>query len=303
MRILVTGGAGYIGSILVPKLLSEGHEVRVLDNFFYHQTGLAGHIHNRNLDIYRVDCRDIEEVRKHLSWPDVIIPLAGLVGEPVCNQNPVDAEAINLIAPIDMFNHLSPAQVVIMPTTESSYGKNSEVCTEETTLNPLSTYAQHKVEVEKALLTRDNSISLRLATVFGMSPRMRLDLLINDFVWRALKDRAFVVFEGSYKRTCTHIQDVSDAFIHALNKELRGIYNVGSITVTKSGLCEAIKQYVPRFTYVERDYLSDTDQRDYMVSSDKLLLTGFEFKVTLRQGIEELLRGYRMLKNTVYGNV
>ncbi len=321
MKILVTGGAGYIGSILVPMLLDEGHAVTVLDRFIYgNDTALASCCANPRFDIHRVDCRDLSAVKPFLADADVVIPLAGLVGVPLGNLNPIDAELLNLHAQIGLFKLLSKDQLVVMPTTESSYGSNAEVCTEETVLNPLSTYAKHKVEVENALLARGNSISLRLATVFGMSPRMRLDLLVNDFTWRALKDRAFVVFEGQYRRTCVHVRDVARAFLHALGtKSLSqswqesntgilpfpfsrqndalpvGIYNVGACTMTKISLCEAIQKQVPGFTFVEAPISKDPDQRDYVVSMDKIRATGFEPHWTLDAGIAELLKGYRAL--------
>lgn len=299
MKVLVTGGAGYIGSVLVPMLLKEGHQVTVLDNFLYGQNSLALHCGNPDFEVHKVDCRDISAVKKYLNH-DVIIPLASLVGAPLCNQNPIDAELLNLKAPIELFKALG-SQFVIMPTTESSYGKNSQTCTENTPLNPLSTYAIHKVEVENALLERGNCVSLRLATVFGMSPRMRLDLLVNDFTWRALKDRAFVVFEGKYRRTCVHVRDVSRAMLHAFN--LEGIYNVGSVTLTKLSLCEAIKKHIPDFIYVEAPVGKDPDQRDYIVSDEKIRNTGFTPEVSLDDGIKELLKGFKTLKNTVHGNV
>lgn len=298
-RILVTGGAGYIGSVLVPKLL-ETHEVTVLDNFLYKENSLAAVCHHPKFDVHKVDCRDIAQVKRHLRFADVVIPLAGLVGAPLCNANPVDAELLNLKAPLELFKSLSPNQFVIMPTTESSYGSNAEVCTEETQFNPLSTYAKHKVEVEKALLDRGNCVSLRLATVFGMSPRMRLDLLVNDFTWRALRDRAFVVFEGRYRRTCVHIRDVASAFLHAF--KLKGVYNVGSCTLTKLSLCEEIKKQVEDFTFVEADFAEDLDQRDYIVSDAKIRSTGFIPQVTLEAGIKELLKGFKTLSNVRYGN-
>lgn len=301
MRILVTGGAGYIGSILVPKLLDDGHSVTVIDNFYYGQNSIAQLCLNPRFDVFNVDCRDINAVRPHLK-ADVIIPLAALVGAPICNQNPIDANLLNKEAPIDLFEELSSDQFVIMPTTESSYGSNSSTCTEETELNPLSTYAKHKVRVENALLSRKNSCSLRLATVFGMSPRMRLDLLVNDFTWRAYKDRAFVVFEAQYRRTCVHVRDVARAFIHALDLNLHGIYNVGSVTLTKRSLCEEIAKQTP-FAYIEGDFGKDADQRDYIVSDEKIRKTGFTPEVSLQDGISELLKGFRMLKNTVHGNV
>ena len=303
MKILVTGGAGYIGSVLVPRLLAEGHKVTVLDNFLYEQNSLAQCCSDPFFEVHRVDCRNLKELQPHLKDPEVIIPLAGLVGVPAGNLNSFDAHWLNLNGQLELFKCLSKEQLVIMPTTESSYGKNDKECNEETTLNPLSTYARHKVHVEKALIERGNSISLRLATAFGMSPRMRLDLLVNDFTWRALKDRAFVVFEGKYRRTCVHVIDISRAFIHALNNLKPGIFNVGAVTLSKISLCEEIKKQVPDFTYVEAEYLSDSDQRDYIVSDTKIRATGFAPIVTLEQGIMELLKGYRMLKNTRYGNV
>src|SRR3990167_9471144 len=273
MKILVTGGTGYIGSILVPILLAEGHQVTVLDRFIYgNDTALANCCADPNFDVYRVDCRDIDAIRPYVAWADVVIPLAGLVGVPLGNLNPVDADLLNLKAQLGLFTLLSSDQLVIMPTTESSYGSNAEVCTEETVLNPLSTYAKHKVDVENALMARGNSISLRLATVFGMSPRMRLDLLVNDFTYRALHDRALVLFEGKYRRTCVHVRDVARAFLHAipeneywqetncLTQHLPlGIYNVGSCTMTKLSLCEAIQKHVPGFTFVEAPIAKDPD--------------------------------------------
>lgn len=303
MRILVTGGAGYIGSILVPKLIADGHLVTVIDNFSYSQTSLAHLCGHERFEVHRVDCRDVAAMRPHLRGADVVVPLAGLVGAPLCDLNPTDAELLNLHAQLGLFKSLSPNQYVIMPTTESGYGSNADVCTESTPLNPLSTYAKHKVAVENALMERGNSTSLRLATVFGMSPRMRLDLLVNDFTWRALKDRAFVVFEGRYRRTCVHVTDVARAFMHALGLTPGQIYNVGAVTMSKVSLCEAIKDQVPGFTYVEAEVGRDVDQRDYIVSDKKIRGTGFLPLVTLEQGIGELLKGYRMLRNTVHGNV
>ena len=301
MKILVTGGAGYIGSMLVPKLL-EKHDVTVLDNFIYRQNSLAQLCGKKNFDVHKVDCRDSLAVKQHLKHADVILPLAALVGAPLCNENPIDAALLNLHARIELFKNLSQEQLVIMPTTESAYGANGKVCTEETAANPLSSYAEHAIETESALLQRDKSGSLRLATVFGMSPRMRLDLLINDFVWRAQRDRAMVIFEGQYRRTCVHVSDVARAVIHALERNLRGIYNVGAVTLTKISLCETIRSHTD-FTYVEADFEKDPDQRDYIVADDKIRATGFQPLVDLDTGIKELLKGYRMLSNTVHGNI
>lgn len=313
-KILVTGSHGYLGSILVPMLIAEGHHVTAIDRMIYaNDTTLAHLCGNPRFEQHRVDVRDHASVLPFLKDADVVIPLAGLVGVPLGNLNPVDAELVNLRAPLNLFASLSAEQLVVMPTTESSYGANVEVCTEETTLNPLSTYAKHKVEVENALMARGNSISLRLATVFGTSPRMRLDLLVNDFTWRALKDRAFVVFEGQYRRTCVHVTDVARAFIRAIGSERAvfyekpdmepmklaglplGIYNVGACTMTKIELCEAIKRQLPDFTWVEVENFSDPDKRDYCVSSEKIMRTGFRYTVDLDAGITELLKGYRTI--------
>lgn len=303
MKIMITGAAGYIGSILTPMLLAEGHEVVALDRFIYdNDTALASCSANPRFTQYRVDCRDMDAVRPHVAGADVVIPLAGLVGVPLGNLNPVDAELLNLKAQLGLFNLLSHDQLVVMPTTESSYGSNLEICTEETKLNPLSTYALHKVAVEDALLARGNSISLRLATVFGMSPRMRLDLLVNDFTWRALKDRAFVVFEGKYRRTCVHVRDVARAFCHAIDTLEGGIYNVGACTMTKLTLCEEIAKQVPGFTYVEAPIGTDPDQRDYIVSDEKIRATGYRPEWTLEAGIAELLKGYRALQGYRHRN-
>jgi nucleoside-diphosphate-sugar epimerase len=244
MKVLVLGGAGYIGSVLVPKLVEDGYHVTVLDSFLYKQQGansLASLCRFPNFDIYRADVRDWPSIAPHVARADAVIPLAALVGAPLCNLNPVDAELVNLHHPLQLFRGLSKDQLCVMPTTESSYGSNVDVCTEETPINPLSTYAKHKATVEAALLSRDNSVSLRLATVFGMSPRMRLDLLVNDFAWRAVKDGSILLFEEHFRRTVVHVQDVAHAFIHALEILTGGIYNVGSLTVSKLDLCEALK--------------------------------------------------------------
>lgn len=303
MKIVVTGAAGYIGSVLCPMLIAEGHEVTALD-WFQHQNTLAPLVASPWFDCYRVDCRDIAAVRPHLKKAEAVIPLAALVGQPVCDLNPVDAEKLNVTATLELFDALSADQLVVMPTTESVYGSNATLCTEETPCNPLSSYGRQKHRVEQALMARGNAISLRLATVFGMSPRMRLDLLVNDFTWRALKDRALVVFEGDARRTYVHVSDVARAFVHALDLlEPGNIYNVGSVATTKRDLCAAIKTQLPEFFYVEAAYGTDPDARDYVVSQEKIEATGYRSVVSLGDGIAELLKGYRMIRNTVHGNV
>ena len=310
MRILITGGAGFIGSIMTPMLVEEGYHVTVLDNFLYRQAGansLAALCRYPNFDIHRGDVRDTNSYAPLLAKADVVIPLAALVGAPLCDLNPIDAELVNLRHPLELFQRLSQDQLCIMPTTESAYGSNVDICTEETPINPLSTYAKHKAVVEDALLQREHSISLRLATVFGMSPRMRLDLLVNDFAWKAYKEGSILLFEEHFRRTVVHVRDVARAFCHAVwdidSNMQRGIYNVGAFSVSKLKLCEALKEKLGRFYYLVAGSGSDPDQRNYEVSSAKLEATGYEFTMTLDAGLDELLKGYRTLTNTVHGNV
>jgi len=306
-NILVTGGAGYIGSTLVPKLLNEGHNVTVLDNFMYGQTSLNQLCANKQFNVYNGDVRLKQDVFPLLKQADVIIPSAAYVGAPLCNKDPIGATSTNKDAIFMMIDNLSKEQIVIMPTTNSAYGTGT-YCTEESELNPISRYAIDKVEVEKRLLDHPNTISYRLATVFGMSPRMRIDLLVNDFVHRAVKDGFTILFEGHFKRNYVHVADVSNAFIHGLNNYdnmKNEIYNVGlsEANISKKELCEAIQKYIPTFTFMEAEVGKDPDQRNYIVSNDKIESTGFKTQVSLDAGIQELIKGYRMIRNTVYGNI
>jgi len=306
-NILVTGGAGYIGSILVPNLLNEGHNVTVLDNFMYGQTSLNQLCANKKFNVYNGDVRLKHDLFPLLKQADIIIPLAAYVGAPLCNKDPIGATSTNKDAIFMMIDNLSKEQIVIMPTTNSAYGTGT-YCTEESALNPISRYAIDKVEVEKRLLDHSNTISYRLATVFGMSPRMRIDLLVNDFVHRAVKDGFTILFEGHFKRNYVHVADVSNAFIHGLNNYdnmKNEIYNVGlsEANISKKELCEAIQKYIPTFTFMEAEVGKDPDQRNYIVSNDKIESTGFKTQVSLDAGIQELIKGYRMIRNTVYGNI
>jgi nucleoside-diphosphate-sugar epimerase len=309
MKVLVTGGAGYLGSILVPMLVEDGFDVTVLDSFLYKASGansLAALCRYPNFDIHRADVRDFRQIKPYLAKADAIIPLAALVGAPLCDLNPIDAELVNLKHPLELFANLSHEQLCVMPTTESAYGSNAAVCTEETPINPLSTYAKHKACVEEALMQRENSISLRLATVFGMSPRMRLDLLVNDFAWKAYKEHSILLFESHFKRTVLHVTDAARAFMHALEFEhmVGQIYNVGSCAVSKLELCERLKVKLGGdFYYTEAATGSDPDQRNYVVSSDKIERAGFRFHMTLDAGLDELLKGFKAITNTVHGNV
>jgi nucleoside-diphosphate-sugar epimerase len=305
-NILVTGGAGYIGSMLSQDLLALGHNVTVLDNFMYQQSSLGQLCYHPNFRIYRGDVRVEADLLPILKQADIIIPLAAYVGAPLCDRDPIGASTTNRDAIFMMMKYLSQEQIVLMPTTNSAYG-TGDYCDETSPLNPISRYAKDKVEVEKILMEHPNATSFRLATVFGMSPRMRIDLLVNDMTYRAVNDGFVVLFESHFKRNYIHVLDVCQAFTMALeNKNMRGqIYNIGlsSANVSKRELCDTIKKYVPRFEIVEAEIGKDKDQRNYMVSNEKIEKEGFKPNFDLDMGIQELLKGYAMLKNTKYGNV
>lgn len=310
MKILVTGGAGYLGSVLVPDLLQEGHQVTVLDNFMYRQNSLAHVCHHPNFNVIRGDVRIEKEMKSLLSKADVIIPLAALVGAPICSADPVGATSTNHDAVLMMLKNISKNQIILMPTTNSGYGSGDKnnFCTEESPLRPISKYAIDKAEIEKALMQHPNVISFRLATAFGMSPRMRIDLLVNDFVYRAVTDRFVVLFESSFKRNYVHVRDISRVFQFGTKNfaKMKGqIYNVGlsDANLSKRELCERIRKYVPDFVFLEAPVGKDPDRRDYVVSNAKLESTGFKPIHSLDFGIQELIKGFTMLRNTVYGNV
>ena len=309
MKILVTGGAGYIGSILVPLLLEKSYSVTVLDNFLFKQNSLAHVCQDKNFHVIKGDVRDEALMKTILPEFDVVIPLAALVGAPICQFDPVGATTINRDAILMRLKLMSPEQRLLLPTTNSGYGM-SEVgayCDENSPLNPLSRYGIDKVEVEKAILDRGNAISFRLATVFGMSPRMRIDLLVNDFTYRAVNDRFIVLFEGHFKRNYIHVRDVARVFLHGIenfDKLKNEPYNVGlsDANLSKIELCETIKKHVPHFYYVESTVGEDPDKRNSIVSNKKIESTGFKPQYSLDEGIIELIKGYTMIKNSQFAN-
>ena len=310
MNILVTGGGGYIGSVLVPSLLSQGHSVTVIDNFMYKQTSLASSIRNEKLTLVFGDVRDETLMKLHLSKADVVIPLAAIVGAPACDMDPIAAQSINKDSILWLIKHLSPNQRIIMPTTNSAYGSGDKnnFCDENSPLNPLSLYARDKVTVEKALMELPNATSFRLATVFGISPRMRLDLLVNNFTYRAISDGFVIVFEGHFKRNYVHVLDVIQAFSLALDneKDFKGeIFNVGlsEANISKIDLCREIQSIIPAFTYMEAALGKDPDQRNYVVSNQKIERLGFKATVTLRSGLEELVKGLNMFNQKPFSNI
>ena len=310
MQILITGGAGYIGSVLVPSLLSEGHQVTVVDNFMYGQASLLDCCHHPGLTVVRGDARDERLIRELITRADALLPLACLTGAPLCDRDPLEAKSVNLDAVLMLLARRSPHQRVIFPTTNSGYGigQNGMECTEDTPLRPISIYGRLKVDAERAVLEAGNSITLRLATAFGISPRMRLDLLVNDFVYRAVTDGFLVLFQGHFKRNFIHVRDIARAFLHGLKNfdSMKGEpYNVGlsDANLSKLELCQEIKRNVPQFYFTEAQIGQDPDQRNYIVSNEKIERTGFKPTVSLTQGIQELIKGYQVVRKDGYANV
>lgn len=310
MKILVTGGAGYIGSVLVPELLKEKHHVTVLDNFMYNQSSLLDCCADKNLTIVRGDTRDKTLVTKLMKDADAVFPLACLTGAPLCAKDPLGAQTIIVDAVKMIVDLKSKDQIIIYPTTNSGYGvgEKNKFCTEETPLRPVSAYGKLKCEAENLILTSGNSITLRLATAFGVSPRMRLDLLVNDFVYRAVHDRFVILFEAHFKRNYIHVRDVAQAFMLGLSnfKKMKDQpYNVGlsDANLSKLELCEEIKKHVKEFYFVESTIGEDPDKRDYIVSNEKIEKAGFKPRVSLPDGIKELIKAYQVIKRNQYANI
>ena len=310
MKILVTGGAGYIGSILVPELLKRNYEVTVIDNFLFGQQSLLECCNNKNLKILRDDVRNQNLLQDEISKSDCIIPLACLTGAPLCSKDPVGAQQINFDQIKFIADRKSKDQMLIFPCTNSGYGVGEEgvFCDENTPMRPVSLYGKLKVEIDKYLLDLGESVTFRFATIFGASPRMRLDLLVNDFTYRAVIDRTVVLFEANFKRNYLHVRDASNAFLHTIDnysKMAGEPFNVGlsDANLSKKELCESIKKEIPEFQYVISEIGKDPDQRNYIVSNDKIESTGFKTKVTLSDGIRELKKAFQVIRRNQYSNV
>ncbi len=313
MRILITGGAGYIGSILVPQLLKKEHEVIVIDNFMYNQTSLLDCCHDEKLAVIRGDARDKKLVYKYLKNVEGIFPLACLTGAPLCEKDPITAKTVNFDAVKMLLELRSKDQIIVFPTTNSGYGIGQKgiYCTEETPLNPISLYGRLKADIEKLILKAGNAITLRLATVFGVSPRMRLDLMVNDFVYHALRDRSLTLFEAHFKRNFVYVGDVARVFIHCIENfdDMKNeSYNVGLSTanLSKWELCEEIKKQIPEFWFTEykgENWAKDPDKRDYIVSNEKIESTGFGPDYSLQLGIAELIKGYQIIRINQFSNI
>jgi nucleoside-diphosphate-sugar epimerase len=302
MQILVTGGCGYIGAVLVPRLLEAGHEVTVLDNLVHRVPSLLGAADHPRFTFVHGDARNSDVLRPAVRAADLIIPLAAVVGAPACDRDPVTAENVNLGA-IRLLNRLrSPDQAVIFPTTNSGYGTTSgeTYCTEETPLEPVSLYGRTKVEAERELLAAGTVITLRLATVFGVSPRMRTDLLVNFFVWEAVTRRYLVLFEKDFKRNYVHIRDVADCLgycIEHFDRLKDNAYNCGldEANYSKAELAKLIQAEIPSLHVHHAEIGHDPDRRNYVVSNEKLRRAGFEARRSVQSGVRELISAYRML--------
>jgi nucleoside-diphosphate-sugar epimerase len=309
-RVLVTGGAGYIGSVLSPYLLEKGYSVIVLDNLFFNQTSLLNCFLHPNFRFIHADVCTEKVICEIMTQVDVIIPLAAIVGAPACDRAPSLAKALNYEAISLIVKHLRSNHKIIYPNTNSGYGigEKNDFCTETTPLHPISLYGKLKVASENLLLQTKQAVALRLATVFGVSPRMRLDLLVNDFTFRACQDRFIVLFEEHFKRNYIHVRDVADAFCFAIEHfdEMKGeAFNIGLSTanLSKRKLAETIRQFIPELYIHSASVGEDPDKRDYIISNDKIEQLGWKPKVSLEEGIQSLIAAYPFLRINVFKNI
>jgi nucleoside-diphosphate-sugar epimerase len=309
-RVLVTGGSGYLGSILVEMLLARGFHVDVVDNLAYSQNTLFNLFHTGRLRFIHADVTNEKSMEKVLSEKyDFIFPLAAIVGFPVSEQKPEVTWLINHQSIVYLLKKRRKGARVIFPTTNSGYGSSGQntLCTEESPLSPLSTYGKSKVEAEKAVLAAGDSIAFRLATLYGFSPRMRTDLLVNDFVFKAANERSIVLFERKFKRNFLHVRDAARGFLFAManwESMKNKVYNLGhpDYNISKEELCLIIKKQVPQLNIFNAEIGSDPDKRDYVVSNERVLATGFKFNHSLEKGITELLEGYKAFKDFRFKN-
>lgn len=303
-KVLITGGAGYIGSVLSETLLKNGYSVTVYDNLMYKQISLLHLFSYENFSFVKGDVTNFDLLEKYVQEHDIIIPLAAIVGMPACKQNPELAININDKQIEKIVRILNKNQKIIIPNTNSQYGSSNTIITEESPAKPLSLYAQTKCNAEKYILDSGNGIVLRLATVFGISPRMRLDLLVNDFTFKALTDGYLVLFEANFKRNYIHIQDVANTFkfmIENYEKCNGNVYNVGlsSANLSKLELAEKIKNYVPKLVIKEDNFAEDFDKRNYIVSNQKLEKLGWSPQFDLNYGIKQIINAYPILNTYI----
>jgi nucleoside-diphosphate-sugar epimerase len=311
MKILITGGAGYLGSVLTEVLLNKGYYVTVLDNLVYKQTSVAPFAYHPNFDFVLGDVTNESTLKSLVESHDVIIPLAAIVGMPACKAQPELTVKVNYEQVKNITKWITKNQMVLIPNTNSQYGSSTEIITEESPFKPLSLYAETKCNAENAVLDSGNGIALRLATVFGMSYRMRTDLLVNDFVYKSLENGYLVLFESHFVRNYIHVRDIANTFLFMIEnyeKCNNNAFNVGltSANCSKLVLAETIKKYIPELVIVQNDFKQDFDQRNYIVSNAKLESQGWLPKFTLEDGIQELIKGYQLItkfKNKDFTNL
>lgn len=300
-KILITGGAGYIGSVLTEVLLNNGYNVTVIDNLVYKQISLVPFSHNKNFNFVLGDVTNESILKPLVENCDVIIPLAAIVGMPACKANPEMTVKVNYEHVRNITEWMTKEQKIIIPNTNSQYGSSTEIITEESPFNPLSLYAETKCNAEKAVLDSGNGIVLRLATVFGSSYRMRMDLLVNDFVYKSVNDGYLVLFESHFIRNYIHIRDIANTFLFMIENYEKcngNCYNVGlsSANLTKYELSKLIQNYIPELVIVQNEFKKDFDQRNYMVSNTKLESMGWSPKYSLEDGIQELITSYKLIQ-------
>ena len=298
-KILITGGAGYIGSKLTEFFLKKNYQVTVIDNLMHKKNTVSNFFINSNFKFTLGDVRNEILINDIIKKNDIIIPLACIVGAPLCDKMEKDAYEINEASIKNLTKKISKNQIIIFPTTNSGYGitEKESICTEEMDLYPISHYAKTKVNAEKILMELENIICLRLATVFGVSYRNRIDLLVNYFVYNSVKYNEITLYQPHFRRNFIHVQDVVNTFAHCLdnfNTMKSNIYNVGlsHANLTKLELCEKIKEQNSLFKILINENEEDPDKRDYFVSNQKLENTGWESKISLKEGIKELIKSY-----------
>jgi nucleoside-diphosphate-sugar epimerase len=302
VRILLTGGAGYLGSTITNRLLNDGYSVTVLDSLEFNQLSLLPFVKNKNFKFVYGDVRNKDFLKKLVTSHDIIIPLAARVGFPACDADPLGATQLNYEQIVDVVNFSDGKSKILFPNTNSGYGvaEGGQVCTEKSPLNPISHYGVTKVNAERFLLQNTDAICFRLATVFGPSPRMRTDLLVNEFVYKAITDKYIVLFEPHFKRNYIHIEDVADVFsfmITNYDAHKNEVFNVGlsDANLSKLELVNLIKNYVPDFSISVSDYYEDPDKRDYIVSNEKIEATGWKPQYSIDDGIHQLIDTYKMI--------
>tara|TARA_B100000315_G_scaffold117009_1_gene107280 strand:+ start:249 stop:1178 length:930 start_codon:yes stop_codon:yes gene_type:complete len=300
MKIVITGGAGYIGTTLIPLLLAEGHQVRVFDNLSYGGNPLIPFFRDKNFEFQRGDVRNLEEVKEAVKGQDVVIHLAAIVGYPACRKNPKLAEEVHVGGTQNVIDATSKSQLIFYASTSSNYGEVKEgVCTEETPLNPLSLYGETKTLGEKMLLDSRDTIAYRFATAFGVSPRMRLDLLVNDFAYKAYSEGYLVVYEKHFQRAFIHVQDIARGFLFGLenaDKMKKDVFNMGSkdANYNKEEICEILKGKLKLYVHYA-EFGSDIDKRNYVISYDKIDALGYRPTISLEEGIDELIDTFEVL--------